>query len=639
VITLPSSVLEHYDENAEKLFKRIQKIAGRTEKIYEPVEEDEIEDVIRTRLFQEINESKAKKIVDDFVSYARTEGLLSRDESVVYRAKFLKSYPFKPEVVDILYKRWGSFPTFQRTRGVLRLLSLVVHDLLDKNIPFIRLGDFNLRNEEIKTELIKHIGSEWDSILAQDITAPDSRSKEVDKGLPPAYKAYRLGTVVSTTIFMMSFSGRGGKGATVKEIKLSTVYPEFSSEIIESVIFNLKERLFYIADEGLYFTNQPTLRRIILTREENVTDEEAIAEEQRVLHLSISKSKPAPFKVCIWPKFSKDIPDTPDLKLIILDKTEPERDFLERCGENPRIYRNTLIFLCPVESQREDLWAFLKKLIALKSIQSDETLHLTEVQKREVAAKIKTYDSRMYEELRKCYRKVYLPSRNGFKMIDLGLTTIGERFLDVELLAILKGEGEILERLSAGIIKEKYLKDKDYIETKKLYEAFLKVPGEIRLISPEGLQDGIKEGVERGIFGLGYLRDEQPVCEHINQVPPVDLRDDEIIVKPELCVEKGEGVEVISPEGEGRLIEPRDEAPAGVKADTYSKVVLDLNVPIGHVSTVAKIINFLKSKFSRCGVKIRIIAEGGEIATADYEDKIKEALSQAGIDIEREEKA
>ena len=32
--------------------------------------------------------------------------------------------------------------------------------------------------------------------------------------------------------------------------------------MIDTVISNLKERLFYLSDEGLFFTNQPNLNRI-----------------------------------------------------------------------------------------------------------------------------------------------------------------------------------------------------------------------------------------------------------------------------------------------------------------------------------------------------------------------------------------
>jgi len=273
VLTLPSSILEHYDENAERMFQKLQKITGRMERIYTPVEDEEIEHVVRVRLFRKIEDTEAKQAVDEFVEYAQNEGLLSGDEAVIYREKFLKSYPFKPEVIDVLYKKWGSFPTFQRTRGVLRLLSLVIHDLLDKNIPFIRIGDFNLNNDEIRRELIKHIGQEWDSIIAKDITSKGSGAEIVDGSLGSSYKPYRLGTIVSIAIFMMSFSGRGEKGSSVREIKLSTVCPEFSSTVIDTVISNLKEKLFYISDEGLFFTNQPNLNRMIIAREENISDD------------------------------------------------------------------------------------------------------------------------------------------------------------------------------------------------------------------------------------------------------------------------------------------------------------------------------------------------------------------------------
>lgn len=53
VVTLPSSVLEHYDENAERLFQQLSKVLGRTEKIYAPVADDEIYSVIRRRLLSQ----------------------------------------------------------------------------------------------------------------------------------------------------------------------------------------------------------------------------------------------------------------------------------------------------------------------------------------------------------------------------------------------------------------------------------------------------------------------------------------------------------------------------------------------------------------------------------------------------------
>ena len=55
------------------------------------------------------------------------------------------------------------------------------------------------------------------------------------------------------------------------------------------------------------------------------------------------------------------------------------------------------------------------------------------------------------------------------------------------------------------------------------------------------------------------------------------------------------------------------------------------------MSDISKIINFLNSKFDDCWVAVEIKTEGGEITVADYEDKIKETIIQAGIEIEKEE--
>lgn len=168
VVTLPSSVIEHYDEGIEKLYQQLQKVAGRLEKIYTPVEENEITRIIRKRLFCDLNEHAAKKIISNFVGYAEKEGILPAGLlSTEYRDRFIASYPFMPEVVDVLYHRWGSYPTFQRTRGVLRLLSLVIYTMKEANKPYISLADFDLANQEIRQELLKHIGAQFNSVVGQ----------------------------------------------------------------------------------------------------------------------------------------------------------------------------------------------------------------------------------------------------------------------------------------------------------------------------------------------------------------------------------------------------------------------------------------------------------------------------------------
>ncbi|MYG05367.1 DUF499 domain-containing protein [Candidatus Poribacteria bacterium] len=192
--------MEHYDEQAQRLFEQLSRVSGRVERIYTPVQEHEISEVIRRRLFSSIDIDAARKIIQDFMDYAINESMLPPGtEPSEYRRRFETAYPFLPEVIDVLYQRWGSFPNFQRTRGVLRLLSLVLYSLREKTLPYITLTDFDLSVQEIRQELLKHTGQEYDSIIASDITSEVAGAKQVDVGLGDAYKGFRLGSRSATT--------------------------------------------------------------------------------------------------------------------------------------------------------------------------------------------------------------------------------------------------------------------------------------------------------------------------------------------------------------------------------------------------------------------------------------------------------
>src|SRR5690606_34975494 len=126
--------------------------------------------------------------------------------------------PFMPDVIETLYHKWGSIPTFQRTRGVLRLLSFVVHSLMESKAEYISLADFDLGQDSIRRELIKYIGNEFDSVVAADITNNDSGSKRIDDSLGKSFRGLKIGTRVATSIFMQSFTGGTERGCHLGEI-------------------------------------------------------------------------------------------------------------------------------------------------------------------------------------------------------------------------------------------------------------------------------------------------------------------------------------------------------------------------------------------------------------------------------------
>ena len=645
VVTLPSSYLEHYDEKGERLFQQLQKVSGRIEKIYTPVEENEITGVIRKRLFSKIDDNEAKSIVADFLEYAEKEDILPVGKEVSeYREQFLDSYSFLPEVVDVLYKRWGSFPTFQRTRGVLRLLSLVIYALKDSARPYITLADFDLGNEQIRRELIKHIGSEFDSVIAADITGTGAGSRTVDKALGKSFQGLAIGSRATKTIFLYSFSGGQEKGAHMGEIKRSSTTMENPSSVVAEAVEQLKTKLFYLqsSDSKYYFSNQANLNRILVTKIENIKPETLIDTEKQLLKNQVQRSG-AKLKVFPWPEKPKDIPDTEELKLVIASAKNEDlmKKLIETKGaETPRTNVNTIFFLCPADSERALFSDTLKRRIAYEEIQTDKTVKLTPEQLKEVSKNLEKETENMQDALRRLYRIIYVPSKGGIKEIDMGIPTYGERkLLDDEVYDKLRQEGEILERIAPLVIAEKYLKDKEYVKLNQIYDAMLRTPGERRVQNVTIIEEGIKEGVRQGFFGLGEAKEDGKVtCRFFKEDASISGSETEVLINETLCLaqrQPGVSIEAETPTlGNGTVgIEKVEET-----SETAGKVMHELSlkfpIPRGKISQIMGVMNFLQSKFQSLEMEIR--AKDGSVTENEYSDKIKEAMKQLGIDLDKE---
>ena len=651
VIALPASAMERYDESAEKLFEQLKKVAGRVEKIYTPVQDHEITHVIRQRLFARIDHGGAGEVIGDFIDYATKESILpAGTEPSEYRKRFESSYPFLPEVVDVLYHRWGSFPNFQRTRGVLRLLSLVTHCLKDRSLPYISLADFDLFDSEIRRELINFAGPEYDSIIAADITGMESGSKKIDLSLGDAYKGLKLGTRAATTIFLYSFSGSGGteNGGTIEEIKRNATTIENPASVVTEAVEQLKgmQGLFYLQHHSgkYYFTNEPNLNRILLIRMENVRDAEIKESERELLKNSISG---VAMKVFVWQELNTDIPDTTDLKLIILQERDDEfmKDTMNMRGSTPRVNRNTLFFLTPLESERTGFYNLLKREIAYRLIRDDKTLKLSNEQKKEIKTELTKTEGSLNEALRRYYRLFFIPGRDGFKEHDLGIPTYGEaKKIDDLVYEKLRTAGEVLERIVPLVIKERYLKDAKFVLTEQLYQSSARTPGEVRIVDRVVWENGISEGVREGLFGLGELAGEEPVCRFFGKSTSVALSGSEVIIREDLCIAQeeetargsgyptgtdktDEGETCIRDSGTMPPIDP--ELTVSGKESVRKKIHLKFVIPKGSVSSIMGVMNLLQSKFDR--LEIELLAEGGEILESDYDNKIEEAFRQLGI--------
>ncbi|MFQ6091636.1 MAG: fibronectin type III domain-containing protein, partial [bacterium] len=140
------------------------------------------------------------------------------------------------------------------------------------------------------------------------------------------------------------------------------------------------------------------------------------------------------------------------------------------------------------------------------------------------------------ESVRKLYQVVAIPVQKGFKEEPMGVPTYGEeRPIDKEVFEWLRTKGEILIKIAPVVLKEKYLSGREYISTEQIYQSSLRTPGEVRPVNRSVFEEGIAEGVRTGLFGLGELEDDAPVCRYFKEQPSVALSGKEILISEELC--------------------------------------------------------------------------------------------------------
>lgn len=112
-------------------FEEAESVVSRKLLQLDPTEEDETINVLRRRLFENVDLQGAESVVREyFALWDRNRESLSSDVlSPELRDQFRKGYPLHPETLNVMMTKLSSLSTFQRTRGMLRLLARTVHYL------------------------------------------------------------------------------------------------------------------------------------------------------------------------------------------------------------------------------------------------------------------------------------------------------------------------------------------------------------------------------------------------------------------------------------------------------------------------------------------------------------------------------
>jgi len=538
IATLTSQLAEYMDEGGERAYTSLEKALGRVEKVRQTVVGAEIYEVIRRRLFENLGDPAAHRAAAE--AYWQVYRQLGEDvpsacREPSYRDEMVRAYPFHPELISVLYERWGSIPEFQRTRGVLRLLADVISNLYQgkDNDPLIQSGSVNLGAPGVRGELVKHTGygSAFHGVIESDIAGTHAKAPEIDRQLGSEYAKESVSEKLARATFMYSFSGSQQRGATLPQLRVAVLNPEMAPPFVADSLDRMTKRLWFLYQEsGLYrFDSRPNLNRILVDREEMIRSEPDKVKDfaKKTLNDLIGD---AAFRVYRYPEEDRDVADEPRLSLVVLDlhqvASEDEmpkatEDFvtgiLKQHGKGFRKHANVLVFLAPDQQRASEITDAARALMALRNVDEDKPTkkQLSEEQLKELAQRLKEAEARLPAALMTAYRIVLVPAeKKTLRTFDMGISNYsGRTTLSAKVLEKLIDEQQILKGLDPKIlIGDRFAlwpEDQEMVNVRTLADYFTQLTHLPRLLGPDVLPACMAQGVHRGLFGYALGDGEQ----------------------------------------------------------------------------------------------------------------------------------
>jgi hypothetical protein len=420
VASLPASQIEVGGEGGQEALARLKQTFSRVESSWRPASQEESYEIVRRRLFKEIPGDKYMHRDNTLKQFAKLyrespndfpQGCADED----YRRKLEKAYPIHPDLFDHLYTAWGSLEKFQKTRGVLRLMAQVIHELWMSGDPSVMImpGSVAISSARVEPELLHYLPNAWQGIIAGDVDGANSTPYKIDQAAPNLNR-YSATRRVARAIFAATAptEDQQNRGIDDKRINLGVVQPGEKVAIFGDALRRLTNQAkFMHSDLGRYwYSMSASLNRVAADRAAQLEEALVTVEIDKALAAYINGLADRGHfdAVQVAPDGSSDVPDEPGgVRAVVLGVSHPHsgrdgsqamvevKDILLQRGATPRVYRNTLVFLAADNRQLENLKEAVRSSLAWDGVLRDAETGRLNLRTTEIAlAKDKAKEAR-----------------------------------------------------------------------------------------------------------------------------------------------------------------------------------------------------------------------------------------------------
>lgn len=535
VASIPESEREIGGDSGQRTLEAIEHTFGRMEAIWKPVTASEGFEVVRRRLFLDCKDPKTRDAVCN--AYSRMYNDNPADfpvdaRELEYRDRMVSCYPIHPEVFDRLYEDWATLESFQRTRGVLRLMAAVIHELWvsGDESPMIMPGSLPLDRPNVRDELTRYLDENWNGVVDSEIDGRNSLPFKNDQA-NSRYGRVMASRRIARTIMLGSAPDVGGqntRGIERSHIRLGVVQPGENIAVFNDALGTLQTSASFLYSDGqgnrFWYDTRPTLRKTMEDRAQQLPADDANYEVEKRLK-ALRRCDPfGGIHVC--PASSLDVPDEQKLRLVVLPPSAPHRSgddgskavaaakkILETRGTAPRQYKNTLAFIACDGTAAAPLAQAARTYLAWRSVSDDrEQLNLDVAQTRETEQNMARADETLRARLQEAYSWLLTPAIDlvsGSVDIVWNIDRIAGGGEDAPHKAARKmlANGDIITQWAPQLLLmelDRVLwKDKRDIQIKQLWDYLCTYCYLSKLSSYSVLEDAIRQGSEsKEYFGI-----------------------------------------------------------------------------------------------------------------------------------------
>jgi len=478
------------ESKAKDRLQDAEQVLSRMVQNLTPTKGEEFGSVVRHRLFKEIDRAQALKTCKAYHSGMCSDGVKDYLPNYATEMEYLETirtcYPFHPELIQILRTKTSSITTFNRTRGVLRLLSLLVKHIWTNDIDaqLIHPHHIDFANSDFIDELASRLDrGEYIAAIQADIADKKASPRA---GIVDAEFSEPMGTWITTTAFLHSLTGVVGAdirpGANEGEIQLALYRPGTDPKKVENALKRLEDTCFYFDRAGSTYTyrSEPNLNRII----ENAKKAVELTKVQFELEERIQKVFGSHhfFQPKFFPTEPSHVPDdTNKPKLAVMHFNDctthgkvkapslVEKIF-EKMGTQgkPRIFANNVVFLLTDKDELEKMNIKAIEYLAINALCDDLAkgapglMNINESQQNTLKEKRKTSELWLKVAIVIAYRHPFVPVNQA------SLEDVSSRY-PLRHLNIRATDTEVVNRIRSGEKEEshliKFLRDNDAART------------------------------------------------------------------------------------------------------------------------------------------------------------------------------